>query len=142
MWSFGVICYVTVTGVFPFNEEEDDENRFLGKFRYDKTIKISEELRKFIKKLLTVDSTKRMNASQALSHSWIRQAKKIDFTSEVNQSIEELQSPIVLAATTKRLLAKTVARRSLRLATKRRSCMDSVSLKAPKTRQFEWFSQR
>jgi len=76
LWAVGVILYILLCGFPPFYGEDDDEV-------YDKIVagqwsfispywdKVSAEAKDLINKLLALDPTKRLTASDALSHSWI-----------------------------------------------------------------------
>eukprot|EP00929_Paragymnodinium_shiwhaense_P080472 TRINITY_DN41977_c0_g1_i1.p1 TRINITY_DN41977_c0_g1~~TRINITY_DN41977_c0_g1_i1.p1 ORF type:complete len:771 (-),score=237.07 TRINITY_DN41977_c0_g1_i1:665-2977(-) len=73
MWSLGVITYVLLTGKPPFAGNTDRET-FLkirkGAFSMPKG-RISEHAADFLKKLLIVDPSQRMDAKAALAHPWL-----------------------------------------------------------------------
>ena len=77
LWSVGVVIYVTLSGTFPFNEEEDIQDQIENAdFLYPKALwkDISPESIALINALLQVDSRKRLSAAKSLNHPWL--AKK------------------------------------------------------------------
>ena len=74
LWSVGVIIYVTLSGTFPFNEDEDINDQIENAaFMYpNKPWKeISGEAIQLINSLLTVEARKRYSAAKALNHQWL-----------------------------------------------------------------------
>ena len=76
MWSVGVIVYILLCAAPPFYGKTDDEmnTRIKGgsfKFPPKYWAHVSHEAKDFISRLLTVDPSRRMNASEALQHDWI-----------------------------------------------------------------------
>ena len=76
MWSIGVITYIMLTGVPPFNAKDDAE--ILGKVSVGQystlTLEecgVSDDAIDFIGKLLQKNPKKRMSAESALQHQWI-----------------------------------------------------------------------
>ncbi|RXN00823.1 Serine/threonine-protein kinase H1 [Acipenser ruthenus] len=76
MWALGVITYILLSGSMPF----EDENRtrlyrmiLKGKYSFvgDPWPSISNLAKDYINRLLTVDPSERMTATQALKHPWI-----------------------------------------------------------------------
>jgi calcium-dependent protein kinase len=71
IWSIGVIAYSLLTGVFPFDDQSDQEvaRKILQKkLKFSKKVKtaVSRKCRKFLKKLLKKNYEDRLNAKQAL----------------------------------------------------------------------------
>lgn len=82
IWSCGVITYIVLSGIPPFNGASDQEimkKVKLGKFHFNDPVwaGISEQAKDFITKLLTRDQDKRPNAEGALKHAWIQQANDL-----------------------------------------------------------------
>uniref|UniRef100_A0A914CAS4 protein kinase C n=1 Tax=Acrobeloides nanus TaxID=290746 RepID=A0A914CAS4_9BILA len=75
MWSVGVIVYVSLSGTFPFNEDEDINDQIQNaEFMYPPNPwkEISEHAIDFINNLLQVKMSKRLTVSKALSHIWLQ----------------------------------------------------------------------
>jgi calcium-dependent protein kinase len=76
IWSIGVIVYLSLTGKYPF-EENDHETLFQVIKKHEINLEIlnesecSDEGKDFIIKCLTKDYTKRMNTAECLTHPWI-----------------------------------------------------------------------
>mmetsp|Transcript_75791 Transcript_75791/g.148780 ORF Transcript_75791/g.148780 Transcript_75791/m.148780 type:complete len:379 (+) Transcript_75791:44-1180(+) len=76
MWSFGVILYILLGGYPPFH---DDNQRTLFRkickgdytFHPDYWSAVSDDAKDLIKKLLTVDHTKRLTVTEAIAHPWL-----------------------------------------------------------------------
>mmetsp|Transcript_14275 Transcript_14275/g.32438 ORF Transcript_14275/g.32438 Transcript_14275/m.32438 type:complete len:345 (-) Transcript_14275:118-1152(-) len=76
MWSLGVIVYILLGGYPPFIEQNQrDLFRKIRKGQYEFHEEywgqVSKEAKDLISSLLTVSSSKRMSADQALGHRWI-----------------------------------------------------------------------
>ena len=79
IWSIGVITYIILSGIPPFNGASDQEimkKVKLGKFNFNDPVwkSISDQCKDFISKLLTLDQNSRPSAEQALEHPWLKQA--------------------------------------------------------------------
>jgi calcium-dependent protein kinase len=82
IWSCGVITYIVLSGIPPFNGASDQEimkKVKIGKFTFQDQIwnNISDHAKDFITQLLTKDQNKRPTAEQALKHPWIEQANAL-----------------------------------------------------------------
>ncbi|WFD29245.1 calcium/calmodulin-dependent protein kinase [Malassezia sp. CBS 17886] len=78
MWAIGVITYFLLCGYTPFDRESSMEEMQAivnGDYKFEPDIYwqgVSEQARDFIRGLLTVDTEKRLTASQALQHPWFQ----------------------------------------------------------------------
>uniref|UniRef100_A0A671SMZ5 Protein kinase domain-containing protein n=1 Tax=Sinocyclocheilus anshuiensis TaxID=1608454 RepID=A0A671SMZ5_9TELE len=76
MWSLGVITYMLLSGLSPFLGDDDSEtlnNIFACQWNFeeDEFSEVSEEAKDFISKLLVVDKSWRIGATEALKHPWL-----------------------------------------------------------------------
>ncbi|XP_037133079.1 myosin light chain kinase 3 isoform X2 [Syngnathus acus] len=76
MWSLGVITYMLLSGLCPFLGDDDNEtlNNILAcqwNFEEQEFVDTTEEAKEFITRLLVVNKTWRMGASEALRHPWL-----------------------------------------------------------------------
>ncbi|GIY24288.1 hypothetical protein CDAR_64281 [Caerostris darwini] len=75
MWSVGVIVYVSLSGTFPFNEEEDINDQIQNAaFMYPPNPwkEISTPAIDLISNLLQVKTRKRFTVDKSLSHNWLQ----------------------------------------------------------------------
>uniref|UniRef100_A0A3Q1FP08 Protein kinase D4 n=1 Tax=Acanthochromis polyacanthus TaxID=80966 RepID=A0A3Q1FP08_9TELE len=75
MWSVGVITYVSLSGTFPFNEDEDIRQQITNAaFMYPRQpwASISLEAVSLINNLLQVSVRRRFTVGKALGHSWLQ----------------------------------------------------------------------
>ncbi|XP_078064143.1 serine/threonine-protein kinase D3-like, partial [Mustelus asterias] len=75
MWSVGVIVYVSLSGTFPFNEEEDINDQIQNAdFMYPANPwgEISHSAIELISNLLQVNVRKRYSVDKALTHTWLQ----------------------------------------------------------------------
>ncbi|KAM4714735.1 protein kinase D4 [Anableps anableps] len=75
MWSVGVIMYVSLSGTFPFNEDEDIRQQITNAaFMYPRQpwASISLEAVSLINNLLQVAVRRRYTVGKALGHSWLQ----------------------------------------------------------------------
>ncbi|XP_032654703.1 serine/threonine-protein kinase D3-like isoform X2 [Chelonoidis abingdonii] len=75
MWAVGVIIYVSLSGTFPFNEEEDINDQIQNAaFMYPRQTwaSISLEAVSLIHQLLQVKLRKRLSVNKALNHPWLQ----------------------------------------------------------------------
>uniref|UniRef100_A0A8C7WZQ8 Myosin light chain kinase family, member 4a n=1 Tax=Oryzias sinensis TaxID=183150 RepID=A0A8C7WZQ8_9TELE len=76
MWSLGVITYMLLSGLCPFLGDNDTEtlNNILAckwNFEEEEFVDTSEEAKDFIRRLLIINKSWRMGASEALRHPWL-----------------------------------------------------------------------
>ena len=76
IWSCGVITYIILSGMPPFNGQSDQEimkKVRVGKFSFSDPCwaNVSDKGKDFITKLLTYDVDQRPSAEAALQHPWI-----------------------------------------------------------------------
>uniref|UniRef100_A0A8C9WCN3 Serine/threonine-protein kinase n=2 Tax=Scleropages formosus TaxID=113540 RepID=A0A8C9WCN3_SCLFO len=75
MWSVGVIIYVSLSGTFPFNEDEDIHDQIQNAaFMYPPNPwkQVSQEAIDLINNLLQVKMRKRYSVDKSLSHAWLQ----------------------------------------------------------------------
>uniref|UniRef100_A0A3B4E8J2 Serine/threonine-protein kinase n=1 Tax=Pygocentrus nattereri TaxID=42514 RepID=A0A3B4E8J2_PYGNA len=75
MWSVGVIIYVSLSGTFPFNEDEDIHDQIQNAaFMYPPNPwkKVTPEAIDLINNLLQVKMRKRYSVDKSLSHPWLQ----------------------------------------------------------------------
>ena len=77
IWSIGIITYVMLTGILPFEGETNDEifNKILTKevnFEHPNFNIISNEAKMFIKLCLEKDPNKRISAQKLIENNWIK----------------------------------------------------------------------
>ncbi|VIO98939.1 Uncharacterized protein BM_BM735 [Brugia malayi] len=75
MWSVGVIVYVSLSGTFPFNEDEDINDQIQNAdFMYPMNpwCEITAVAIDFVHNLLQVKMSKRLTVLKALSHNWLQ----------------------------------------------------------------------
>lgn len=75
MWSVGVIVYVSLSGTFPFNEDEDiNEQIQNAAFMYPPNPwkEISSDAIDLINNLLQVKQRKRYTVDKSLLHIWLQ----------------------------------------------------------------------
>ncbi|XP_072220414.1 uncharacterized protein mylk4a [Leuresthes tenuis] len=76
MWSLGVITYMLLSGLCPFLGDDDNQtlNNILAckwSFEEQEFVDTSEEAKDFIRRLLIVNKSWRMGASETLRHPWL-----------------------------------------------------------------------
>lgn len=96
IWSCGVILYILLCGLPPFNGRSDTEimeNVKIAQFTFGKKFNhVSKMAKDLITKMLEVDFDKRPTAKQCLEHEWFS-AKIEDIPREIsNEIIENLKS--------------------------------------------------
>mmetsp|Transcript_86211 Transcript_86211/g.222037 ORF Transcript_86211/g.222037 Transcript_86211/m.222037 type:complete len:571 (+) Transcript_86211:82-1794(+) len=72
MWSLGVILYIMLSGLPPFEEDGLYEQILEGKYEFDvrEWTEVSPEAKELVRQLMTVDPKGRLTVQQALSHKW------------------------------------------------------------------------
>ena len=76
-WSIGVVLFMLITGVPPFDGKNDKEIiHSIQKGKYDKNNKkllnYSKDVQDLLSKLLEVNVNKRLSSKEALNHSWFK----------------------------------------------------------------------
>jgi hypothetical protein len=72
MWSLGVILYIMLSGLPPFEEDGLYEQILEGKYEFDvrEWTEVSQEAKELVRQLMTVDPKGRLTVQQALTHKW------------------------------------------------------------------------
>jgi len=91
IWSAGVITYILLSGMPPFNGASDTEimkKVRAGHFNFDDKCwsSISDKAKDFITKLLTYKPEERPTAEQALKHPWISELSQIKVDEHLAQN--------------------------------------------------------
>ncbi|GAV53699.1 hypothetical protein ZYGR_0AK02010 [Zygosaccharomyces rouxii] len=97
LWSLGVITHIMLTGISPFygdgTERSIIQNAKVGKLNFNakQWDVVADTAKDFVRKLLEVDVTKRLDCSRSLKHPWISkhndQLKKI-YSKKILNSME------------------------------------------------------
>ena len=97
LWSCEVIMYILLSARPPFGGEDDvDIMERVATGEYDLESppfdKVSPSALDLIKKLLTMDVDKRINAEQALNHQWFKEQKSKEYYNKIkdNDTIKDL----------------------------------------------------
>lgn len=74
MWSLGVILYVLLSGIPPFEEEGLYEQILEGKYEFDvrEWTTVSPEAKELVRGLMTVNPQQRLTIKQAMDIRWLR----------------------------------------------------------------------
>lgn len=74
MWSLGVILYILLSGISPFEEEALYEQITEGKYEFDvcEWTAVSPEAKELVRRLMTVNPKDRLTIKQAREHKWFR----------------------------------------------------------------------
>lgn len=83
VWGVGVIMFILLSGVPPFNGPDDAaimKAVSKGKFKFNpaKWKGVSKQAKDLIEKMLTVDPSNRISAKDALEHEWMKNYEKGD----------------------------------------------------------------
>lgn len=92
MWSIGVITYILLSGLSPFQGETDEETlRNIVSMNYEfephffsQTTNMAKD---FIQKLLVKDQSERMTAEECLIHPWIKPLNRTQIAKRNRSSI-------------------------------------------------------
>ena len=89
VWSIGVVMYIILTGVPPFNgKDEDSILNQVSSGKYDTTIdsfvKLSENAKDLIKKLLKFNPKERITARDAINHPWFQTKEFLNTYQRIN----------------------------------------------------------
>jgi len=87
LWSLGVITYILLSGIPPFNGTSDSEIMAAikkGKFNFSNKVwnSVSTDAKEFITALLQIDVSKRLSAEEALKHKWIVEQSKLEVNAD------------------------------------------------------------
>ncbi|CAM9791560.1 unnamed protein product, partial [Discosporangium mesarthrocarpum] len=96
MWSIGVITYILLGGYPPFHDENQArlfQKIKKGRFAFHPQywIKISDDARDLITRMLTVDPQERITAAQALRHPWVTGKDEVLVQSTLDESLGRLR---------------------------------------------------
>ncbi|XP_032242290.1 serine/threonine-protein kinase Chk2 isoform X2 [Nematostella vectensis] len=100
-WSLGCMLYICLGGYAPFSDEVEpyDVNKLIlaGKYTFPKQHWkcVSDEAIDLIKKLLTVDPSKRLTIQQVLEHPWIKDEEVIEKANRLMYSGKQMPPPTV-----------------------------------------------
>jgi len=77
IWSCGVILYILLSGTPPFPGKDDKDilrKVKVGKYNFDDAVwlNVSEDAKRFIKKMMELDPNKRYSAQEALDDGWFK----------------------------------------------------------------------
>lgn len=92
MWSIGCLLFVILTAHLPFSGSAQDslfKNIMAGDYHHKllENMNVSLEGRDFISRLLEVNVTLRLNATQALNHPWISSMSRFDSQVSLSQNL-------------------------------------------------------
>lgn len=73
MWSLGVILYIMLSGVPPFEDDGLYQQILEAKFEFDvrEWLAVSPEAKELVRRLMTVNHTTRLTIQQTIDHKWL-----------------------------------------------------------------------
>eukprot|EP00927_Polykrikos_kofoidii_P024378 TRINITY_DN22182_c0_g1_i1.p1 TRINITY_DN22182_c0_g1~~TRINITY_DN22182_c0_g1_i1.p1 ORF type:complete len:632 (-),score=93.21 TRINITY_DN22182_c0_g1_i1:394-2103(-) len=73
MWSLGVVLYILLSGIPPFEDDGLYDQILEGKYEFDvnEWTSVSREAKELVQRLMTVDPKGRLTIARALEHSWL-----------------------------------------------------------------------
>ena len=81
MWAIGVIIFVSLTGYFPFNEDEDilPQLKNISKlFQEEAFSHVTEDVKDLLKlRLMVTDAGHRMHSAGVIYHDWFQKSKHL-----------------------------------------------------------------
>jgi calcium-dependent protein kinase len=117
-WSMGVVLYIMLCGKPPFGGKNNTDilkSVVKGDFNFEQPAfeKCSDKVKDLITKLLVVDPTKRLTATEAFQHPWIQEMKeimdsKIEIGDEVALGLQEYMETVQFKKTTLTFLASKI----------------------------------
>merc|ERR1712048_855388 len=78
MWSLGVVLYIMLSGIPPFDSEDSDTSLCVqiveGRWDFDSDIwdRVSPEAKHLVSSLMTLRPRDRLTVQQTLDHEWLR----------------------------------------------------------------------
>lgn len=98
-WSIGVILYVLLCGYPPFESENevDLKNEILSseiKFDPEDWGKVSDEAQDLVRKLLTIENSKRIKAEEIINHPWMVGSGQNAPLASVQENIKKFKSKL------------------------------------------------
>lgn len=97
LWSCGVILYILLCGYPPFRGDTDEEIIEAvksGKYNLEEPEfeTVSLDAKNLIKRLLTYDPSKRINAEQALNDSWIKRYEDLPEKPLISKALANMKT--------------------------------------------------
>lgn len=97
LWSCGVILYILLCGYPPFRGDTDEEiieSVKSGKFNLEEPEfeTVSIDAKNLIKKFLTYDPSKRINAEQALNDPWVKRYEDLPDKPLISKALANMKT--------------------------------------------------